>query len=189
MKEKTTKNKVEITTEIKKSLYRVKNISKGVYYLFNIFFYLYCLVGIFVIAMSVLALFSPETLQVNTSTGWEGVVGMLLLAIPIAVILKLLSLIFKDIANSETPFTMKQVKRLRLIALFTLIDVIINFIFSTGLLGITSNIVGTLGVVSSEYTNHATINLFEAFGALVVFCLSFAFEYGFLLQEDCNDTV
>lgn len=174
---------------IKESLNRVKSISKGVYYLFNILFYIYCLATIFIVGLSVFALLSPDMFGMHLTTGWEGVAGIILLMFPVAAILRVISLIFRDITEEETPFTMKQVKRLRWIALFIFLDVVINAVFSTGLFGIIGSPFGTAGVVGGAYTNHVSIDIFQAFFAVVIFCLSFAFEYGYLLQEDCNDTL
>lgn len=174
---------------IKESLNRVKSISKGVYYLFNILFYIYCLATIFIVGLSAVALLFPSMSGIRLTVRWEGVVGIILLMIPVAAILRVISLIFRDITKEETPFTMKQVKRLRWIALFILLDVVINAVFSAGLFGVIGSPFGTVGVVGGGYTNHVSIDIFEAFFAVVIFCLSFAFEYGYLLQEDCNDTL
>lgn len=175
--------------EIKESLNRVKNISKGVYYLVNTFFYLYCLANVFVAAFSAIALLFPNVLEMNTTEGWVGVIGILVLTIPTAVIIKLIALIFKNISKEETPFTMKQVKRFQWIALLILLDVFVNAVFSTVLGGVSGGLYGIFGVFAKGYTNHLFVYLLEVCSAVVIFCFSFAFEYGFLLQEDINDTV
>lgn len=95
---------------------------------------------------------------------FAGIASFILLAI----LFKRSHEIFKDISLDESPFTMKQVKRIRKIAILFLIIAVLNF----------------EGVSPAFSVNFAGI-----LGALMFWCISLIFEYGCELQKQSDETL
>lgn len=78
--------------------------------------------------------------------------------------------IFKDISVDSSPFEMKQVKRIRKIAIFYFIVTLLDF--QTG-----------------ELSFSLGMNLIGIVGALMFWCISMIFEYGCELQKESDETL
>ena len=84
------------------------------------------------------------------------------------VLLRKSSKIFEDLSTDDTPFKMKQVKRIKEIAILYLIISIIG-----GSLG---------GITGSNFA-------FSLIGAGILWCISLVFEYGCELQKESDETL
>lgn len=78
--------------------------------------------------------------------------------------------IFKDIHVDSSPFEMKQVKRIKRVAILYLIISLINFEISAASIMISLNLVGIVG-------------------ALMFWCIALIFEYGCALQKESDETL
>lgn len=97
---------------------------------------------------------------------------------------------FSDTARGESPFTMKQVKRLRLLSLVLVVYAVLGVFLSSwsAVLQMDGITVGTLS--SDAYTNVIVpIDLAPVFAAAVLFAFSFVFKYGVLLQRLSDETL
>nr|WP_274381274.1 DUF2975 domain-containing protein [Gordonibacter urolithinfaciens] len=96
--------------------------------------------------------------------------------------------IFFGAARGESPFTMNQVRRLRIISALLLAYALVD-------LGISCN--NTLiqfdlmnyGYVSTSDSAIVPLNLGPFLAAAIVFAFSFVFKYGVLLQEFSDETL
>ena len=76
--------------------------------------------------------------------------------------------IFKDISVDSIPFEMKQVKRIRKIAIFYLVISLLDF-------------------SAADFSFNITMNLVGIVAALMFWCISLIFEYGCQLQRDSDE--
>lgn len=91
--------------------------------------------------------------------------------------------IFSDASKGRSPFTLLQVRRLRLVSATLLAYAVLEF-------GMTL-CASFMQQDSSGFPMHGTptLNLFPIVAAAVVFAFSFVFKYGVLLQEFSDDTL
>ena len=78
--------------------------------------------------------------------------------------------VFKDISIDSSPFEMKQVKRIRKIAIFYLVVSLLDF-------------------GGQEFTFSFTMNFVGIVGAIMFWCISLIFEYGCQLQKESDETL
>lgn len=95
---------------------------------------------------------------------------------------------FSDVLRGESPFTLAQVKRLRLIAGTLVVYALLDFI------GACNNALFQIHTLNSGYISTSDsaivmINFTPLLAAAVVFAFSFIFKYGVLLQEFSDDTL
>lgn len=99
--------------------------------------------------------------------------------------------IFLDIVRGETPFTLKQITRIKVAALlvfvFALVDMVISssFSFSGELLGLDL----VFDHAGSSDSNTININLGLVLMSVGLYCVSAIFEYGVLLQQISDETL
>ena len=92
--------------------------------------------------------------------------------------------IFSDTSKGQSPFTMLQVRRLRLVAISLLSYAVLEF-------GMTCSaaFMKQGWMDASVGGAFPTLNLFPIIAAAVVFAFSFVFKYGVLLQELSDETL
>lgn len=113
---------------------------------------------------------------------------MALIGLLLFFVLVIVGLMFRDIGEGETPFSDKQVKRLRIIALLLVFYVFVDALQSGSADGLLH--VGDLKLhVSFTERPLTKINVGMLAGALVCFCMSSVFRYGLLLQLVSDDVV
>lgn len=119
--------------------------------------------------------------------------GILYVAFYGAVTISLLFVAFRsfsDVANGESPFTLKQVSRFRFAALLLLTLAIVDTLLSTAFVygfdiaGIDFAASGNHGVVQ----RHVRINAEPLFFAVILYGISVLFRYGVLLQRLTDET-
>lgn len=108
--------------------------------------------------------------------------------IVIAVMFVAFMSIFSDVSKGETPFTMMQVRRLRLVAGMLVLYGFLDFAVAASaavmqINGLDSGFVATSGNIIIP------INLVPLIAAAVVFAFSFVFKYGVLLQKFSDETL
>lgn len=92
--------------------------------------------------------------------------------------------IFSDTSKGHSPFTMLQVKRLRLIAISLLAYGVLEFVMTCSAAFMNQGWAG-----SSAGSVSPTLNFFPLVAAAVVFAFSFVFKYGILLQKLSDETL
>lgn len=150
-----------------------------------------CYIGVGVLAASIIyvALFGNADLlilhgkvllrspydMINTSGADKqqiilvSIVGIVALNL-LAVLFKNAREIFRDMRSDDTPFEMKQVRRIRKIAILYFIISMIDF-------------------ESRGFSMSLTLNLLGIVGALMLWCISIIFEYGCELQQQSDETL
>lgn len=172
------------------SLLRVKKICK----IFDVVFRCVCVfIFIWWIASSIsLASYLLQSDQFEKS-GVVGISALLVFSFTCIVLIaffRVLSKMFFSLGNGASPFSLKQVERLRVLAIL--------LVFYFGLL-IASSYVSVLlnqnGIYKGFFATGANANSFITIDpaplliSAVFFALSFVFEYGLLLQAQSDDTV
>ena len=105
-------------------------------------------------------------------------VGLLFLiasAIVIIIILDCVEKLFNNIKNNDTPFTLDNVKYIKKITYLIIALIIIE--------PLTGMLFGTLLNVSDSTSGFDLINILEI---LIIFSMSYIFEYGYEIQKDSN---
>lgn len=177
--------------EIESSLKRVEKISKFVYYLFTVFFWLYLILLVAGAGLGLASLLFLHGDSAGFSSSWLDLLTFAVTGVPNLLIVKTIANIFRDIGKGNSPFSKQQVRRIRWIAIFILIGALIDFLLSTPIVTALTNEIMSFGYVShvAMQNNFVSINLSAVFMALVLFCLSLAFEYGTLLQQLSDETL
>ena len=111
-------------------------------------------------------------------------VNYVLCGIAMAAICITLIKIFSDTSKGHSPFTMLQVKRLRLIAISLLAYGVLEFVMTCSAAFMNQGWAG-----SSAGSVSPTLNFFPLVAAAVVFAVSFVFKYGILLQKLSDETL
>lgn len=110
------------------------------------------------------------------------------IAIPSLVFIMLIR-IFGDIFIGNSPFTIEQSKRLRLIGFLMLADIIFIALSSATPFPGTHIGMFTLGIIPPENPEGITIDVSSLLWAILCFCFSYVFRYGALLQQLSDETV
>ena len=175
---------------IGESLRHVQKVSKALSVLFKVAFVLSCVSCIALIGLSAFALISEAQtpfLEVLLTT-----LPVILSRLAFVLVLWCLAGAFGDISKGSTPFSKKQIFRIRVIGALFLASAIAELLISANY----SNIVqvgGDFAIGYSSSSNAAPDSLFidarAILGAVVCFALSAIFSYGAILQEDNDGTV
>lgn len=88
--------------------------------------------------------------------------------------------VFSDASKGRSPFTMLQVRRLRVVSAFFLVYAVLEVV-------LTSVVPFMAGGVDEGFV--PTLNLFPFVASAVIFAFSFVFKYGVLLQEFSDETI
>lgn len=175
-------------TRALKSQARMKKICARVSTILKVIFVLLCIYWICVACLFIYSLVSPN---LHSSTNQNDSIQLgfyLVFGLIVGTIFILLIRIFSDAIRGEAPFTMAQVKRLRLIALMLVIYAIVDTFVTA------SNLVYQSGGFESGFaiTNQNTVfamNFGPIVTAAAIFAFSFVFKYGVLLQEFSDETL
>lgn len=95
---------------------------------------------------------------------------------------------FSDVAKEESPFTLTQVKRLRIIATLLAVYAIIDIAASYNSAFLQLSTINA-GYVSTNGSAIMKIDFAPFVASAVVFAFSFVFKYGVLLQEFSDETL
>ena len=170
------------------SINRIKKVCKWLYRLFIVIFFLYLGNTLLFLILGAIGLSSSATSGIAADTDLFGLISITIMAIPLLFIAIIVANILKDISKGKTPFSKKQVSRIRIISLLLLIGAILITLLSPGFINILVGDTLVLGqVVSLPIDGSIPVNISQMLLALVVYCLSLVFEYGILLQQQSDD--
>lgn len=131
-----------------------------------------------------LSLVNPGAFQYYDTVSWLSISIYFVAIVPICSIFLILNKIFIEVARGCSPFTLKQVKRLRIVSLSFLVYVGIEFLFTSSTLLIQQSWSTVLS--SGSVPN---VNMFALVASAVIYAFSYVFEYGVLLQEFSDETL
>lgn len=162
-------------------------LSKG----FQVVFVLYCIAWIALLGVFFVAAFFPGVISGSESSGPWPFVLCILFGLLIAGLLRIAFLVFNDVAKGESPFSMRQVKRIRLAAFLFLAYVILEMLFPSGQSSLVQQGNFMVNYWVADKSDHVSIQInFGMLGAAIIFyCLSLVFEYGTLLQQLSDETL
>lgn len=174
--------------EARESLSKLRTLCKRISVVLIIALVILCISWLFAISSMVISQISRETVNVRNDLTTLNIAMYLVHAIIIVALFSILVRIFFSAAKGESPFTMNQVRRLRMISALLLAYALVD-------LGISCN--NTLiqldlmnyGYVSTSDSAIVPLNLGPFLAAAVVFAFSFVFKYGVLLQEFSDDVI
>lgn len=167
--------------EAETSLCRVNKVCKGINAFLKIACVVFCVFWLLVAGFMAFSFSENDGIVLNIAIHLaRGAV--------IAVLFIVLIGVFSDATKGQSPFTLKQVGRLRLIALSLLVYAVLEVVFSV------SSVMMQLGSLNFGYisTNNSAIITFDfapLIAAAVVFAFSFVFKYGVLLQDFSDDAL
>lgn len=174
--------------EVDMVLVKLKKACRYIGLVMKTVFVIFCVYWLVVIAGMAYALLYPGAMDIESGSNAFLVVLYIAHGCVIAAMLAIFIVIVTDTEKGKPPFTLLQVRRLRLIALLLIVYAVLDF-------AVTSNMASvSIAQVSSGYalTNDnviVPINLAPIFAAGVVFAFSFVFKYGVLLQEFSDETL
>lgn len=173
--------------EAEQSLNKTKEVCKLINLVTKIVFVIFCFYWLSVLIMVVFGeSFSKGTLDLASVNIFQ-LALYIAHGLVIAFLLVIFAGIFGGVAKGESPFTMLQVKKLRLIAVLLLIYALLDIAVASNSSLLQFNGVNS-GYVPTGDNTIIPINLVPIFGAAVVYAFSFVFKYGVLLQEFSDET-
>lgn len=172
----------------KSSLTKIRKVCSSLCFALKALFVVFCIGWLFSSGAIFYSLINPESFDaVNNSTPLS-VVLCLAYGFIVAIMFLIFIAMFSDASKGESPFTMAQVRRLRLISAMLVLYVIVDSVASLGIPFTQVNSVD-LGYASVTGNTIIPINFAPIIAAAVVFAFSFVFKYGVLLQEFSDDAI
>ena len=170
------------------SLMRINKVCMGIKIVLKVVFVIICVSWVLVAGVMVLSFTGALSSGESGSTGIVPILLHIARGCMVAVLFAILIGVFSEAAKGESPFTLKQVKRLRMMSLALLVYALLGIAFSVG------SVMLQLGSLNSGYISTAssaiiTIDFAPFIAAAGVFAFSVVFQYGVLLQEFSDDTV
>jgi len=173
--------------EISDSAAKIKSIFKVIRIVCLAFLVLFAAIWLFMIGLQIFEYVKGTQSDVNVGS----ILYLILFGILVCILLVITLVIFSDIIIGGTPFSMKLVKRLRIMgtvfAAYAAIDIFYStaFYFTTDITGQYFGVMGNSGADAS----FIGIGLAPIFAAFACFGLALIFKYGILLQELSDDTL
>ena len=179
--------KEESETEV--SLSRIQRISRIINRILKVIAVLLLAFLVVIIALSTLCSFG--LIDVGLSAGPLDLLILSAYGLVIVGLVYVIANMFSDVAQGESPFTLAQVKRFRVIAVLLLIYVVLDAFMSTGT--VAQIHIGELelgyDVVESAAGSTLSVNVGALLGSGFFGALSLIFEYGVLLQKFSDETL
>lgn len=173
--------------ETMRSLCRIRKISKAALLCCKSFFVAFVAFWMLIFCVSLYSVFSSDS-SFAVDVEWFDLLSLICVGALISLILKILSDVFGDTARGQSPFTMVQVKRVRIVAIALFADAVVGIFASPGFIS-SLHIAG----FDVDYTVSGQVvipvDLGEILAALCLIALSFVFKYGVLLQEFSDETL
>lgn len=171
-------------------LAKVRKACKVAYCVLRAFFIFACALWVVLIATSIITLLLPDVVDWSAIINAPAFIQIILLGFLSILIIYQGMLVFRDIYKGESPFSEKQSRRIRIMAFVIFAQVILETVSSA----VVPALFATDHLSVSYETTSSTeptlyVNLQGIVFAVIFFCLSFAFQYGSLLQQDKDDFV
>lgn len=170
------------------SLNKIKKVCKTLSFVLKVVFVILGICWIFSLGSMLLSIIDPESLASDNSASLVDIVLCALFGLVIAAMFVVFAGMLSDVAKGESPFTLVQVKRLRLISALLVMYAIINVVASYNSAFLQISDVNA-GYVSTNGSAIMKVDFAPFIAAAVVFAFSFVFKYGVLLQEFSDETL
>ena len=154
----------------------------------KVLFVVFCLGWIAVSGATVYSLIDPDAFDIVNNVSWISAVFCIVYGAIAACIFLVLITIFSDASKGNSPFTMKQVKRLQLISVLLVLYAIVDFIASASMPFTRIDNLG-LGYTAITAKTVIPVNFAPIIASAIVFSFSYVFKYGVLLQEFSDETL
>lgn len=178
----------EEAEETSSSLIKVRKVCKFLCSAMKVLFVVFCLGWIAASAATLYSLVNPGAFDVvNNVSVLSAILCIVYGAIAASIFLVLIGM-FSDAAKGESPFTMTQVKRLRIVSAMLVLYAIVDLVASASTPFTRFDNLG-LGYTSITAKTVIPINFTPIIAAAIVFSFSFVFKYGVLLQEFSDETL
>lgn len=145
---------------------------------------IFCFWWIYTSVLMCNALVSHSALNDAASVSAPGLITYLLHCAVVLLIGLILVRVFSDSARGESPFTLMQVKRLRITAALLILYTVAEFAVSLG-----ASFMIASGSAIGQGGSVVTLDAAPIVAAAVIFAFSFVFKYGVLLQELSDETL
>lgn len=170
------------------SLLHIRKVCGAISICFKVILVLICVYWLFYIGGTVWAQINSVSFDVSEGTSWWSMVLYSAYGANSAALILIFISIFSSAAKGDSPFSMVQVKRLRIIAVLLLIYAALESVnaVNVGLMqfdGINS------GYISASESAIVAVNFAPIIAAAVIFAFSYVFKYGVLLQEFSDETL
>lgn len=170
-----------------KSLVRIRRFSRKAKLIFTFLFWLNVIVTCLFIALNYIAI------QQSASSLLTFVIPPIAFFIVSSAILWFLADIFDEISKGYSPISLKQARRLRLLAMLLLVGVVIDLVVQIALPDYSSimqtNLGIELGYIEPSGLSSLHIDVKTLVASVVCYCFSAIFSYGAYLQEVSDETV
>lgn len=176
------------SVETADSLEKIKRVCGLLRNTLKILFVIFCLGWLFSLGATLYSFFDPGVFGILDNVSISSVVLCLVYGVIAATMFKVFIDMFSDAANGNSPFTLEQVKRLRIIAVMLVLYAVFEFLISASTPFMQMDQWNSGYAATGENTIIA-INFAPFIAAAVVFAFSFVFKYGVLLQEFSDETL
>lgn len=175
------------------SLGRVRRVCRFIYIALKVLFAVFCVAWIVSLGTILYSLVNPSAFAEIENADLPSLILCILYGAIAAAMFVVFIRMFAGVAKSESPFTLIQVKRLRIISMLLVFYAIVDacVAISTPFLQLCqmgSNQMGS-GYASTTEWVVFPINFSAFIAAVVVFAFSFVFKYGVLLQKRSDETL
>ena len=176
---------------VEASLDRIRKFSKVVGAILRVSFVLVLLYWLAFTALSIVSMTFSVDFGIETTESIYVLLVLLGIGFIMAILLKIGSDVFKDVALGESPFTLVQARRFKAVSLIVLVYVLLEAPLSPGCMALLQMSGIDVGYVFVDYASSPSIsiNIGALLVAAVFFSLSLVFEYGLLLQELSDETL
>lgn len=171
--------------EANSSLKHIRKICQAISIGLRAIFILICIYWVVVVVSMLAALLQPGSVDGDASA------LSVLLYIAYGIIIAILFVIFRIFSSTskgESPFSMKQVKRLRMISCLLLLYAVLDSAITLNTAAMQLETFNS-GYISTNESTVLTLNFAPFVAAAVVYAFSFVFKYGVLLQEFSDETL
>ena len=178
----------ESIVETAESLEKIKRVCGLLRNVLKVLFAIFCLGWIFSVCVTIYSFFAPGMFGILDNVSISSVILCLVYGIIAATMFKVFIGMFSDAAKGDSPFTLEQVKRLRIIAVMLVLYAVFEFLISasTPFMQVDQ---WNSGYAATGDNAIIAINFAPFIAAAVVFAFSFVFKYGVLLQEFSDETL
>lgn len=97
--------------------------------------------------------------------------------------------VFRDIARGDSPFTLKQANRLKILGFLLIADVIIALVSSVFPVALVQVGIFTVGAPEVDSGVNVYLKMSSIIQAIIAFAFAEIFKYGALLQQLSDDTI
>lgn len=166
-------------------LTRVSNKARFAYYFFIFLFAAVTITWVALIVISIICVVIDGNLSIGLSPSILNLVAVLSSGAVLDLMFYTILMIVRDVVKKRSPFNPAQTKRIKLLALFILLHGLVDFFLVSNY----SSWALSEGFVFGNTTDtmaSRTINLWAFISAIIVYSLSWVFDYGFELQKQSD---